>query len=312
MRTEIDDMTDTPELAVILVNYNNEEDTISCLESINNQTFDKFITIVVDNGSEPRSYDAVRSRFDFPIYLRNDANQGFTGGNNRGIEYALDRDVEWILLLNNDTELAPDFLGNFLDAANDLPNGIGVVGPTIHTYGSDEIWSAGGTINRLTATTGSLHEAGRPTERWTEVDLVAGAALLARAGVFETVGLLDEEFFIYYEETEFCARVRRANWRVAYVPVDGVYHKETTTYSHDTFSEYYLTRNRFLYQQKTAPTHVRVFFYLYYLIRWVFVQSLYLAFVKQTRSAARATLRGAVDGIRGRTGKQHVDLFEYN
>lgn len=305
-------MTDTVKLAVILVNYNNEDDTISCLECLDDQSFDDFLTIVVDNGSEPHSYDAVRSRFDFPVYLRNDTNQGFTGGNNRGIEYALDRGAEWILLLNNDTELSPDFLGNFLDAANDLPDGVGIVGPTIHTYGSDEIWSAGGTINRLTATTGSLYETGTLTKRWTEVDLVAGAALLARDSVFETVGLLDEDFFIYYEETEFCARTRRAGWRVAYVPVDGVYHKETTTYSHDTFSEYYLTRNRLLYQQKTAPTHVRLLFYPYYLLRWVLVQSLYLVFVERAHSAARATLRGAVDGIRGRVGKRHVDLFEYN
>lgn len=305
-------MSDTPELAVVLINYNNEEDTIACLESLAEQTIEEFLTIVVDNDSEPDSFEAVKASFDYPVYLRNSTNRGFTGGNNEGIEYALNEDVEWILLLNNDTELDPNFLEDFLIAAKDQSEDVGIVGPKIHTYDSDRIWSAGGVVNKWTATTGSLHDTNQSVDRPQKVELVAGAALLVRNGVFEDVGLLDDDFFIYYEETEFCERARAAGWVVMYLPVEGVYHKETTTYSYSSFGEYYLIRNRLLFQKKTKPIHVQAVFYPYYVLRWVLLQTIYLLLVEKNLSVAKATFKGGLDGIAGRFGKRHGTLLQYN
>lgn len=304
-------MTDTPELAVVLVNYNNEDDTIACLDSLAEQTLDDVLTIVVDNGSDGKSFAHVRDAFDFPVYLQNETNRGFTGGNNTGIEYARDVGAEWILLLNNDTEVEPTFLEEFLAAANDQPDSVGILGPKIHTYDSREIWSAGGTINKWTAETGSLHETDQSVDQPADVDLVAGAALLVRNAVFEDIGLLDDDFFIYYEETEFCARTRTAEWTVRYIPVEGIYHKETTEHSYSAFGEYYLTRNRWLYQQKIAPAHIRAAFYPYYVLRWILIQVAYLLVVERNPSVAKATIKAGLDAIRGQTGKRHPEQDVY-
>lgn len=298
-------MPDSPKLAVILINYDNEEYTIPCLETLSEQTLKDVLTVVVDNGSDPESFAAVAERFDFPVYLRNDENLGFTGGNNPGIEYALDSGADWVLLLNNDTEIEPTFLSDLLVAAEDLPDDVGIVGPTIHTYESDEVWSAGGTLNRWTGATGSLDPAEQP-DRPRNVPVVAGAALLVRDDVFRDIGLLDDDFFIYYEETEFCARARAAGWEVVHVPVEGVYHKETTSHTFSTFGEYYLVRNRLLFQRKTQPLYVRLVFYPYFIIRWIVLQIGYLL-LKREWWAARSVLKGGLDALRGDFGKNHPE-----
>lgn len=304
-------MAGSPGLVVVLVNYNNEDDTVACLDTLADQALEGFTTVVVDNGSDTGSFERVTEAFDFPKYIENETNRGFTGGNNTGIQYALEEGADWVLLLNNDTELAPTFLEEFLDAANALSEDVGVVGPKIHTFESREIWSAGGTINRWTAATGSLHETDGFIDEPTSVDLVAGAALLVRAAVFEEVGLLDNDFFIYYEETEFCSRARAAGWEVMYVPVEGIYHKETTDHSFSPFGEYYLIRNRWLYQRKTKPLYVQAVFYPYFLLRWVAMQVTYLLVVQHDPEVAAATLKGAFDAFRGRTGKRHPETFTY-
>lgn len=294
----------SPSLAVVLINYNNEEDTVQCLDSIAEQSYDDFITIVVDNGSADKSFEYVRERHSWPTYLRNDENQGFTGGNNPGIEHALDLDASFILLLNNDTEVSPTFLEELVGAAKDLPDSAGIIGPKIHTYGSEELWAAGAEMNELTGA--SRHRSGDETqyEEREKVDYVVGAAILARAEVFEEIGLLDDDFFIYYEEAELCYRARANGWGVWYVPVSGVYHKENNDFTHSRFRDYYFSRNRWLFIQKTQPFSRRATFYVFFLVRWFLLQTLYLLFVQRAADAAEATVRGTVDALLGRTGKR--------
>ena len=298
-------MTEQPSVAVILVNYNNEDDTVACLDSLSEQTLDDVLTIVVDNGSTEQSFNQIPERFDFPVYLRNETNRGFTGGNNRGIEYALEAGVEWILLLNNDTEVEPTFLEKLLTAAQKLPDGTGVVGPKIHTYESRELWAAGGKVDPVTGTTTHRTGDGETFEHPERVDYVIGAALLARADVFREIGLLDDDFFIYYEETEFCQRASEHGWDIWFVPVTGVFHKESVDYTYSSFREYYFTRNRWLFVEKTQPAHTRAFFYPYFILRWLILQITYLLFVKQDLAAVKSTIKGGKDAVLSNTGKQH-------
>lgn len=296
-------MAREPTLAVVLINYNNEVDTINCLETLSKQTLEDFLTIVVDNGSDTGSIHQVKEEFSFPKYIQNDENCGFTGGNNRGIEYALDTGVDWVLLLNNDTEVEPEFLESLLTAAEDLPQTVGITGPKIHTYDSREVWAAGGSLNEWTGETAHRVGERKKIDQRTQVDYIVGAALLARSEVFRDIGLLDDDFFIYYEETEFCQRARQAGWHIWYLPVSGVYHKETVDYTFSSFREYYFTRNRLLLIQKTQPFHRRLVFYLYFLLRCILLQSLYLVVVRRDFEAVSATLRGGHHAIRGRTGR---------
>jgi GT2 family glycosyltransferase len=127
--------------------------------------------------------------------------------------------------------------------------------------------------------------------------------MLVSSAVFEECGLLDEEFFIYYEETEFCRRVYQYGWEIWFVPASGVHHKEGLKYSFSSFREYYLTRNRWLFVRKTQPFHRRLIFYPYFFLRWVLLQVAYLLVVKRNLGAARATVKGAFHAFIGRTGK---------
>ena len=294
---------ESPTVVVVLVNWNSEYDTAECLESLAEQTFDDFCVIVVDNGSERTSIGYLMDRFEWPIYLQNEENQGFTGGNNTGIECALELNPEWLFLLNNDTTIEETLIEELVRAATDLPNKAGIVGPLIHTYETHKIWSAGGKVNPITGQSshrmGSFEEYSQP-ER---VDYVVGAGMLIQTDVFESIGLLDDDFFLYYEDTEFCYRAREAGWDVWYVPISGIYHKDSIDYVFSRLREYYFTRNRWLFIQKTQPMHRRIVFYFYFLIRWVVLQVIYLLCVNRDPPAARATLKGALHALIGNVGK---------
>lgn len=295
----------TPELAVILVNWNNEGDTADCLDSLEKQSYDDFVTIVVDNGSAPESFEQLHDNYAWPVFIRNEENRGFTGGNNRGITEALNRGCDWVFLLNNDTVVHEEFLANLVTAAKQRPDSTGIVGPKVHTYEGDELWAAGAEINRLTGTTRHRTGAEEQYSAPEQVDYVVGAAMLVRAEVFKEVGLLDDDFFIYYEETEFCLRAAEEGWDVWYVPVSGVEHKESVTFEHSPFRSYYLTRNRVLLANKRCNSpHRKLVFWVVYLLRWVLAQSVYLAVVEDMPDAAYNTLSGGFDAIIGRTGKR--------
>lgn len=295
--------TVSPTVAVVLVNWNNEEDTAECLASLAEQTYDDFCVIVVDNGSEQESLDYLTERFDWPVYVQNEENRGFTGGNNPGIRTALDMDAEWVLLLNNDTVVDEGFLTDLIAESRNLPTEAGIVTPMIQTYDSGEVWSSGAYVNGWTGRTAHRTGPMREFDGPYRVDYAVGAAMLVSAIIFRECGLLDDDFFIYYEETEFCTRARHHGWEVWFVPVTGVHHKESVEYSFNPFREYYFTRNRWLFVRKTQPLHRRVFFYPYFFLRWVLLQMTYFLVMRRNTHAARATLKGALHAVLGRTGK---------
>jgi GT2 family glycosyltransferase len=295
-------VTESPNIAVVLVNWNNEGDTAECLASLAEQTYDDFCVIVVDNGSKQESIDYLTERFDWPIYIRNNENLGATGGYNSGIREALDRDAEYVLLLNNDTAVEPMFLVDLVGSLDDLPADAGVVEPAIHTYESNNLWAAGADINLYTGSTSHRHE-NPPYNEAEPVDYAVAAAVLIDTDVFRDVGLIDDDFFIYYDEPEFCTRARDAGWSVWYVPVFGVAHKESNDYTHAVFHDYYYTRNRWLFIQKTQPLYRRLIFYPYFFSRMVIIQIIYLIVIKRKPGAALATLKGAIHALLGKTGK---------
>lgn len=295
-----------PSLAVVLINYDNESYTIPCLDSLEPQVSDDVEVIVVDNGSEPSSYEAVREAHEWPTYIRLESNEGFTGGNNVAIEHALDAGVEWVLLLNNDTVVEEGFLESFQTEAEDLPPYVGVVGPTVRTYDTGDVWVAGGSLIEPIAKPGHYRvptehsgaEGGRP------VDYVNGCSMLVRREVFEDVGYLDEDFFIFFGETEFCVRARRAGWSCRQVAVEGVRHKDSIGYDVNSFRDYYTARNRVHFARKVNPAWMFPVFLLWFLARWGVVQPVY-HLLTGNASVVPATLRGVVDGLRGRTGAGH-------
>jgi GT2 family glycosyltransferase len=245
-----------PSVSIILVNYNSHDFTIDCLKSLQHLTYPNVTWLVIDNGSKPGSVEAIRQAFPQVPLIETGANLGFTGGNNVGIRYALERGADYIMLLNNDTTVAPDMLDRLVEIMESDP-GIGAAGPMMYYYDHpDTFWSVAGAIDWKTGTTrmiglnepdrGQFGTAPQPA------DFISGCALLARRAVWETVGLLDDDFFMYYEETEWCVRTQRAGFRLVYVPTAMIWHKiSIEARAISPFIYYYMTRNRFLFLRKT-------------------------------------------------------------
>ncbi len=199
-----------PKILVILLNWNGKRDTLECLSSLKKVTYPHFTTIVIDNGSFDDSVAQIRIRFpEIPVFETKE-NLGFAGGNNVGISWGLKKDYEWILLLNNDTTVAPDFLNAFMEAASQKPQAR-ILGAKIYRSSHpNQIDHLGGFWNPKTAefesfAFGKLDD-GKNFEAMQEVDYVCGAALLMHRSVPETIGLLEPRYFLFWEESDFCCR----------------------------------------------------------------------------------------------------------
>jgi len=249
--------TNLPPAEIIVLNWNGREDTLACLDSLMRMEYPSFHVTVVDNGSTDGSPDAVRRAFPQVEVLETGANMGYAGGNNRGLERALERGAPYILLLNNDTTVAPDMLTHLAGAVEADPT-VGMAGPTIYYADRPEvIWTAGGAIHWGRGETRMMGldepDQGQFGTAPREVDFVSGCAMLLRRKVPERVGLLDERFFLYYEEVEWCVRARRAGFRIVHVPRARVWHRICPQAQAESPTvHYYMTRNRLLFLALTG------------------------------------------------------------
>ncbi len=299
-------MTPAPLVMIIVLNWNGKRDTLACLESLEQSSYPNSQVLVVDNGSNDDSAAAIRARFPHHSLLETGENLGYAGGNNVGLRYALEQGADYALLLNNDTIVAADFVDCLVQAVESDPS-IGVAGPTIYYHEQkDRIWSAGGVVDwrrgqtRMlelnTPDTGQLGTAPRT------VDFVSGCALLARREVLEQVGLLDERFFVYYEEAEWCIRAQRAGFRSVHVPRSKIWHKiPLDARASSPAVHYYMTRNRLLFLKATRAAW-RTWGYVLFdelrrLISWS-VKSRWRGKKRQRQM----TLRALRDALRGRWG----------
>ncbi|MFV9505140.1 MAG: glycosyltransferase family 2 protein [Oscillochloridaceae bacterium umkhey_bin13] len=243
-------------VAIIVLCYNGIADTLACLASLRQLDYprEQSQVIVLDNASQDSTPERVRAAFPEVVVIENGANLGFAAGNNVGLRYALAHGYDYALLLNNDTEVASDFLSLLVAAAEASPR-TGVVGPTIYYHADpDLIWSAGGRIDwqrgiGLMEGTGT-RDVGQDQGRLHPVDFVTGCAMLVKREVLEQAGLLDERFFMYYEETEWAVRIARAGYGIVHVPAAKVWHKIPLDARFDQeYLAYYMTRNRLLFLQ---------------------------------------------------------------
>jgi len=304
-------MSNLPQVVIIVLNWNGLNDTLECLESLSRLDYPVYEVMVVDNGSSDGSVSVIRERFPFVTVIENGENLGYAGGNNVGLRYALARGTDYALLLNNDTEAAPDSLRLLVGAAEADP-AVGIAGPTIYYYDQPQvIWSAGGAIDWRRGQTWMVGLDERDVAQFgqepREVDFVTGCALLVKRAVLERAGLLDERFFAYYEETEWCVRARRAGFKVVHVPRAHIWHKISPVARADSpVVHYYMTRNRLLFL-RLAGAGIRAWLntlfaeYLRTLLSW----SLRPRW-ECKRSQRRVMIQAIVDAWQGRWGEQHV------
>ncbi len=246
-------------ISVVTVNYNGLGDTERLLVSLGRHLEQPYEIIVVDNGSEPEQASVLRARFPEAAVLRSDRNLGFAGGNNLGISHA---EGDYILLLNNDAYVEDGTLRRLADRLDSSP-AAGVVSPKIRFgFGDRHIQFAGYTpMSRITLRNGLIGfdtpDDGRyDTARRTPY--AHGAAMMLKREVVEKAGPMPEDYFLYYEELDWCERIREAGYEIWYEPACTVFHNESrSTGRNSPLKIKYLTRNRLLYARRNRKGFVR-------------------------------------------------------
>lgn len=293
-----------PSVAILTVNTNGAAFIAEFGESLTKVSYPRYRLIVVDNASSDGSLEILKRSQPEAVVLRNDANLGFTGACNRGLAYCLDQTFEYVLILNSDVVMEPDFLNHLVADAD----GRTMTAPKTYLYHhpgrlDDSVgefdWTRGVWRQRILGK--------RPTpdfDRARPVDSANLSALLVPTGLLREVGLLDERFFIYYDDTDFVRRARNRGYRLWFVPAAVIYHQKGATIGgpETPFGLYYLTRNRPCLIRKHVRSPLRrTIFWAYFLSSRLMLLIRYLAGGR--RDLAAAMLRGLIDYWRGRMGK---------
>lgn len=250
-----------PLVFTIILNWNGLADTRECLESLQRIDYSNNRIVVVENGSEPGEAAAIQEQFGNAIHLIESAsNLGFAGGANLGVRYALENGADFVLLLNNDTVVDPGFLTALLQAAESRDD-LAACSPKTYFYEHpDVLYSTGGTVNLWTA---SARQAGRGQPDGGEFDQPAvrdyadGVCMLVPRLALETVGLLDEDYFAYWEETDWCVRARAKGLRCYYVPNSKIWHKAARAQAPTSRYYFLFRRNALMFVRKRGtPLHL--------------------------------------------------------
>jgi len=246
-----------PLVFVLIVNWNGKDDTLACLASLKNISYPSYKIIVIDNASSDGSAAAIRRAFPHVETIENHENRRFAAANNQGIQRALAAGAAFVLLLNNDTEVAPDFLDELVHAARQRPD-IGMTGPKIYYHHDPQrLWSAGGEIVLWKGRTAHLGLRQMDGPRWMaagEVGYLTGCALLCTRACIARVGGLDESYYIYGEDADWCMRARQAGFRCWFVPTARVWHKISASSGGGLtpFKAYHKVRSSFLFFRRHA------------------------------------------------------------
>lgn len=291
-------------VGIVLVNYNGAKFLPDCLESLARCDYSDRLVVLVDNASTDGSADWTAAHFPAVLLVRQTHNGGFAQATNVGIQACLAHGCEFVLLLNNDTTVAPDFLTQLMKQA--APNRL--LAPKIYFAEAPEI------INNHFGTYDlwrGIHRdwyRGKPDTpdslRAQRGGMANGCALLVPKGIIERVGLLDEIFFMYAEDIDYILRAKESGAEVWLVPESVIYHKESASSggSGSPLVVYYTTRNRlFLMGRHQKSWLARAFFLVYFALTRLPVL---LRYLRQGKHAQiQALLNGIFDYRHGRMGR---------
>ena len=232
-----------PNVGIVISNYNGWQDTVQCLESLQKQTYRDFEIILLDDASTNDSVQQLQKHLtENTVFLPREANVGFAAANNVGMRRALADGCDWVLLLNNDTVAAPDFLETLL---RETPAGAVSCPKMLFLDPPDEIWFAGGELDRATGKVRHLggHEKDGPAfAEKKQVSFITFCCVLLPRQVIEQVGFLDETLFMYCEDVDYCIRLADAGVPLWFLPDARIWHKAGGS-AGGMLSVYYITRN---------------------------------------------------------------------
>jgi GT2 family glycosyltransferase len=248
-----------PLVISVILNTNRKDDTLECIGSLKENDYVAHEIILLDNQSTDGSVSAVQDKYpDVQINVLSE-NRGYAGNNNVGIQAAVDQGAEWVFVLNEDTVFSPDCLSKLIEVGN-ADETIGILGPMVYHHDEPNvIQSAGGELgkNWLGMHLGMNEVDHGQFSEPRPVEWITGCAILVRREVIEQVGMIDERFFMYSEEKEWCMRAGKAGWKLVHVPEAKVWHKGVQRdYQPKPSFTYYSTRNHFIMLSKhRAPVY---------------------------------------------------------
>ncbi len=217
-----------PEVSIIILNWNNYKDTNECLESLGNITYPNHEIIVIDNGSVDGSGEKLKKKFPGHTFIQNKENLGFAGGNNVGIKYAVDVSPSpYILLLNNDTTVEPDFLEPLVAFAEENKRAGSLQGKLLRKSNPKMPDSLGQMVTTIPGRSHDIMEWGNMYDDNSPQEIfgACAAAALYRVETLRQIGLFNEEFFAIFEDVDLSWRARIAGWHSFLIPLSVVYHK---------------------------------------------------------------------------------------
>jgi len=297
-----------PRVAIVILTCNQRDLTMQCLDAVVSLSYppNRLQVLVVDNGSDDGTEQAIRGAHPTVIVLQTGENLGYAGGNNFGIHHALGGGADYILILNNDALVAPDLLSELVTVAERAPRA-GFVGPKVyHQEEPNRIQTTGITLDHLfdSRHRGADELDNGQFETIREFDAVTGCAMLVSRGVVGQVGLLDPRFFIYHEEVDWCLRAKAAGYRNLYVPTALVWHRRPRPSSEITaFTAYYMTRNRYLLLSKHKAGLSAFALTLKRDLVWLLNWSLNPKW-RHNRERRNALLKAIVDAVLRRYGRR--------
>ena len=287
-----------PKVSIIILNWNGLEDTIECLESLKKITYPNYEVTVVDNGSEGNDAQVLEERFsDYIRLIQNDKNYGFTGGANIGMRYALNNsNPDYLLLLDNDTVVDPEFLTEMVKVAEADP-AIGIAGAKVYYYDEpDRLQYLGGKIDlwkEITATTsGIISERilGRKEidrgqyDSIQEVEHITFWCALFKRKSVESIGLFDERHFSGFEDIDYFIRAREAGCKIVYIPKAKVWHKLRSANKTDGFLQYHSLKSHFrVMRQHATRWQYRCFLIYFFGVHFWLATAYYLIWLRRPR-----------------------------
>jgi len=248
---------DTPRVCVLILTWNRRDEVLSCVEHALSIEYPNYEVVAIDNASEDGTQAALREKYPGITLLENPANLGYTGGNNRGLRYALERGADYMLIVNSDIILPPNLLRRIVPVASSSDDIAAVGVKNLKMSDPSTVWA---TYSEVTYRRGLLEVIGREQPDGPEYDVVkdvpgvSGACMLLRREALEEVGLLDDRFFIYHEDFDWCQRAISKGYRCVYAGTAHVLHKgsSSTDETHEIVlpGHYFLVRNAILFAKK--------------------------------------------------------------
>ncbi len=292
-----------PLVVIIILNWNNTSETINCIESVNSLKYSNFKVIVIDNASFPNPIEQLHKEYPDIEIIQNKKNYGYTGGNNIGIKRALELGAKFIWLLNNDAIVEENCLDALIREATNDPQ-IGLVSPVICAVDNKDYLIYCGsfidTSNQKRESTNNLEMLYEWRLSKSKRIMLWGTALLLSRTLVERIGLLDDNFFAYYEDMDYSLRSINAGFKDLIVVNAKIFHQNMNAGLRKPHYYYYMTRNEYYFWMKHLPKKNKIKFARKY---WANV-------IKQAAeyrnsdlwSIQEAILSGAWSAIVGREG----------